>query len=395
MKTFEYRGLGENGRSCRGLVEALSVKEARKRLAAEGVLAERISLTGRRLRFPAEIRATTYLELSALLDAGMPLVRALDIMIESPETADARILLAAVRDRVREGAGLAEALAEASDSVTPFEQAVVEAAERSASVGLMLARLASVLEDQERVRERVRNALIYPSIVLGLGICVAILMLGLLLPMSGRLLASGGVQAPALTRMTVAVGHVALRWGWLPTIALCGLLFYTRRRWRADNAFRVQWSRRLFRLPVFGKGLTLLVNLRFARTLSILLQGGVSAVDSMALAGRATGNAWVAERGEAEADAVRHGSSLSAALTRIPPLAGSLPGWLRVGEAGGGLERILDSAARRYEAHWDRFVARCLSLLEPVLIFLIGGFVLLITLSVLLPVISMTDTIGH
>ena len=114
-----------------------------------------------------------------------------------------------------------------------------------------------------------------------------------------------------------------------------------------------------------GKGRMLLANVRFARTFSILLQGGVPAVESFALAGRATGNAWIARLAEVEAEAVRHGSSVSDAVARIPPLAARLPGWIKVGEAGGELGRILDRAARRYEAHWDRFVARSLSLLEP------------------------------
>ena len=175
MKTYEYRGFDRAARPRRGLVEAMSVKDARERLAAEGTLAERITLAGRRLRFAVEMRAMVYRELSALLGAGVTMVRALDNLVQSPELGDIRSLLAGVRDRIREGATLAGALSEASRSVTPFEAAVIQAGERSATVEVMLDRLASFLEEQEKLRARVQAALIYPMIVLTVGICVAVI----------------------------------------------------------------------------------------------------------------------------------------------------------------------------------------------------------------------------
>jgi type II secretory pathway component PulF len=97
---------------------------------------------------------------------------------------------------------------------------------------------------------------------------------------------------------------------------------------------------------------------------------------------------------EAEAEAVRHGSSLADAVRRVPPLAVSLPAWIQAGEASGALEKLLDTAGDAFQHHWDRFAARTLSWLEPLLIFLIGIFVLLVTLSVLLPIVSMNKLIG-
>jgi len=122
------------GKADRGLVEALSIKEAREKLASSGVLAERIQTTGRRLRFPVTTRATVYRELSSLLNAGVPLSRALDILIDSPHAQNARALLAGVRDRVREGAALADAVYDASHSVTEYEQSVLLAGEESATM---------------------------------------------------------------------------------------------------------------------------------------------------------------------------------------------------------------------------------------------------------------------
>ena len=394
MKAYEYRGFGGSGRSCKGLVEAMSVKDAREKLARNGILADRISVTGRQLRFPSDQRSMVYRELSAMLGAGMPLVRSLDVLIQSPEMGESAVLLAGIRDSVRDGSSLADSFGRASESVTAFERAIIEAAEKSATVEPMMERLAVFLEEQGKLQDRIQSALIYPAIILTVGICVAILMLGLLVPRAQEILAGSNIPLPALTRYMIAFGSGLLKWG-LPLIAAIVVgVVAIRRRLRQDAEFRRQWNRRLFDVPVFGRGYTLLVNLRFARTLEIMIHGGVSLIDGLIFAGRATGSPWVVSLAEAEAESVRHGSSLSDALRRIPPLAASLPGWVQIGEASGGLERLLSSAGQRYQDHWDRFIARSLSFMEPVLILLIGGFVLMVTLSVLLPVLSLSQAIG-
>lgn len=390
LKTFEYRGFNGRGQVRRGLVEALSLKGARERLAADGVLAERVTATGRQIRLPATTRSAIYRELGALLGAGLPLVKALDILVESPDTGDPRLCLAGVRDRVREGGSLADAVAEASPSVTGFEKAIIEAAERSATVTQMLERLAGFLEEQEAVRQQIQSALIYPSVVVAVGVCVAGLMLGLLIPRTRDLLDSGGVAMPGLTTFMIGFGRAAIRWAPPLLVLVAAAAFGVRHQLKKDAGFRRSWDRYIFRLPVVGRGYRLLVNERFCRTIAILLEGGVSVLDGLVLAGRATGSAWVTELTAAQAEFVRHGDRLSDAVRRIPPLATFLPGWIRIGEAGGGMARLLDNAGRRYGAQRNRFVKLCLSFLEPTLILMIGGFVLLITVSILLPVLNLS-----
>ena len=394
MKTYEYKGYTVQGRPARGLIEANGVKDARDRLAAQHILAERIAATGHQAGFSTERRAVVYRELGALLGAGIPLVDAFEILIESPERGELRSLLAGVRDRVREGAGLADALARAGRQVSPFETSIIEAAERTAMVGPMLDRLADFLDERERLRERVKSALIYPALVLTVGIGVATVMLVVLLPRTRDLLEGSRLTLPWVTRFMIGAGEFALRWGLglmvAGAAAVVALVSTVRRR----PEWRRHLDRRLFQTPILGRGYAWLVNLRFSRTLALLLNGGVGLLDAMVLAGRATGSVWVSALVEREAESVRHGGRISEAVGRIPPLAASLPGWMRTGEAGGGLARLLESASRRYEAQWDRYVSRCLSWLEPLLILLIGSFVLLVTLSILLPVISLTRAVG-
>ncbi len=405
MKTFAYKGYDNTGAARRGLIEALDLKEAREKLAARGVLPEEVTPAEHEARsggflagtqgFGPETRVAFYREMSVLMASGMPMVSALEILIEAPELGASATMLAGVRDRIREGASLASALSEASSSVRPFEKAILEVGERSGSLDAMLDRLAGFLEEQQQLNERVLSAMIYPGIIAGFAVVIAVVMLGVVVPSAAKVLGEhGGASLPMLTRVMMALGRVML-WGG-PVLLLGGMfgVSYVRRRLATDEEWRCRVDQRLFRVPVFGRGYTIVVNLRCARTLAILLRGGVGLVDALALAGRATGSAWVGRLAADESDAVRHGSSLADAVRRIPPLAAALPAWIQAGEASGSLEKLLDTAGTAMQHRWSRFVTRTLSWLEPVLIFSVGAFVLLVVLSVLLPIVSLNRLIG-
>ncbi|MCX7591065.1 MAG: type II secretion system F family protein, partial [Kiritimatiellae bacterium] len=234
MKTYEYRGFDREGRIVRGLIEGVSPKDVRERLAAGGILAERVTETGAGLRFPAPVRATVYRELAALLAAGIPILRALDLLVRSPELAVVAVPLAGIRDRVREGASLADALERVGDAVSPCEVAILRAAEHSGTVEKMLEGLAAFLEEQERVREKIQSALIYPAIVVTVGLCVAILMLGLLLPRAREMMDTNRVALPRLTVFMLGVGRWAKVWAPLLAGSVVLACMVLRRRLRQD-----------------------------------------------------------------------------------------------------------------------------------------------------------------
>lgn len=394
MKTYEYKGFTVDAKVNRGLVEASTVKEAREKLALQGVLAEHIQTTGRRLRFPVAIRAIVYRELSALLRAGVPLSRALEILIDSPHTRGVRALLAGVRDRVREGVSLAEAIFEASQSVVEYEKSVLVTGETAGTIADVLERLADYLEEQDRLKERIRSALIYPSIVVLLGLCVAGVMLGVLVPRARELLVESGQPLPFLTQWTIGFANVFYALGPMLIVVIILVVFGYRFYVKRNDRFRIRLDQLSFTWPVWGRGYVLLVCMRFSRTLAVLLQGGVSLLESVRLAGKATGSSWVNAMVEAQADAVRHGARLSQAIARIPPLADTLPGWIQIGEESGDVTGMMEHAGARYKERWERFLSRALVLLEPLLMLLIGAFVLIITLSLLLPIIAITKSVG-
>ncbi len=405
MRTFSYKGYDSAGTVRRGLIEAPDLKDARERLTLRGILPETVEAAGydaaggfqwrRPAAFGIEVRVAFYQELGVLLTAGLPLVNALEILMESPELGVSASLLARVRDQVKEGSSLAVALSQAAPEVQAFEKAILEVGEKSGGLDGMLDRLGRFLDEQKQLRERIVSALIYPSIILAFALLVAVVMLGLVVPAAAAVLAEHSTEPlPALTRFMMLAGRVLL-WS-LPVLILGAMAgpTYLRRRIARDPAFHVKLDQWRFRLPLVGRGYRMVTNLRCARTLAILLKGGVSIVEALPLAGRSTGSVWIAALMESEAEAVRHGSNLADAIRRVPPLALSLPAWIQAGEASGALEKMLDTAGDVFQHQWNRFVGRALSWLEPALILLIGVFVLLVTLSVLLPIVQMNKLIG-
>lgn len=396
MKTFDYRGYDGAGRRVRGLVEADGLKDARERLAARGILPERLTPAtagggrGAARWSRAGERAAIYRELASLLHAGLTMTHALDILIESPELALLRPTLAGIRDRVREGVSPADAF-DGAGALTPFETAVLQAGQRAGALDDSMKRLASFLEEQDRIRSRVRSALIYPAVVGVLAVAIAILMLGFMLPSFARIFEEARIPLPALTRAVLATGRIAGILG-LPVLVLAAAAVWIgRRRLRASPAVRARIERALARLPVVGRARAALSGMRFARTLSLLLRGGVPLLESLRMSGRATGSAWVEAEVDREAETVRHGGRLADAVRRVAPLQSTLPAWVQAGEAGGDLPGMLELAGTRCEELWDRTLTRAMALLEPALILILGALVFVLALAILLPILGMNQ----
>ncbi len=403
MISFDYRGFDSLGRSCSGLVEALDTKQARERLIERGILPELVIPAGQERRrwavwptrrFPIERRAVFYQELHSLLKAGLPLAKALDVLIQSSEAGAARSIVAGVRDRIKEGSSLADALSQASAAIGEFEKAAIGAAERAGSLDAALERLSGFLSEQGRLRDSVITALIYPALVVVIAIGIATGLLGFAVPAIGELLREeAALQLPLLTRLMIGLGAALTKWG-LPVLAVAAALAVIAwRRVSGDPALRLRADRLSFSLPIMGKARIMLVNLRFARTLALLQTADIPLIEGIKLAGKATGSRWVNEMAARESEAVKHGSSLADALRRMPPLSGVLAHWAQVGEAGGRLAEVMDSAGERLQQRWEHFIARLMALLEPALIVAVSAFVLLIVLSILLPIMTLNTAL--
>lgn len=392
MATYEYSGYTADGKLQRGRVESRTEKQAAHDLLSQGIFVEHVRPLQLSDALPTSRRSALYHELGALLAAGLPLDRAISLMMESPDPAFSAVL-GSVLAAVREGVGLADALAGVCQKMDGYEQAALTSAERAATLPEMLSRLADLLDAQESVRDRVRSALIYPAFVLGFGLLIGVLMMGVVVPHTMNMLTASGLELPRTSVWIVSASKIVagafiliLGFGLMATAII--------RRVCAQNrkvAFRVDAM--MLRLPLM-KSVASLAGMRFASILSVLTESGMPIVSALPVAGSGTGHPWLAYCVEEATEKVRNGVALSEAVRALPFIGGELAEWIRVGEAGGCISPMLDAAASRLRREWERALAHRLALLEPVLLATLGIFILVMSLALILPIAGMTRALG-
>lgn len=392
MPTFRYQAYTTEGKSVKGRREGPSRKAVRELLLEEGILVRDIQsvTSGRVKQVSPSLRAVLYRELSALISAGLPLDRALEILAEHPELSAGGDALPAVRDRVREGDDFSGSLKAQVPGVSEEEAAVLAAGEAAGTLPLVAAELADSLEIESELQEQARTALVYPAVITVLALVILGVMVGYLLPTYENMLGDVDVELPLLTRVLLGAG----RWiRSLPGILVLALIVAGMvigvRRVRASTSDRVAELR--FRIPVLGDVLSSRVRARFARTLALLLEGGVPVPTAVESAGRSTGNPWLSKKCMAAAEQISQGSRVAEAVSQVPVLQQDLPGWIRAGEVSGDLPNLLRHAALGHERSWKRGLNRLLALLEPALIIAVGLLILLVALAVLLPMLRMNQ----
>ena len=392
MATYEYSGFRADGSVCRGRAEAGTSKQAIRELASNGVFVETIAPLLIDAELDARKRSSLYRELGALLGAGLPLDRALSMMMETEDSAMSAAL-ASILEKVREGGTLADSVSRACGDVGGYEMTALASAEGSATLPAMLARMADMLDVQEGVRDKLRSALIYPSFVLCLGVLVAVVMLGFVVPRTEAMLKASGMALPRAS--VVAVGASKLVALFLGALMACGAVaaVLARRRAATEEKFALRLDKFFLSLPFAGPARRL-AGMRFASILSVLTESGMPAVTALPVAGAGTGRPWLERCVLEQTEKVRNGASLSSAVGALPIFGSELGEWVRVGEAGGCLGTMLDVAAERMQRAWNRSLSRTMSLLEPTLLAAVGLFVMVLALALLLPVIGMTRTLA-
>lgn len=392
MATYEYSGYKTDGASCRGRVESGSTKQASRQLLETGVFVEHIRLLRVALELRTSRRSSLYRELGALLGAGLPLDRALSLMMESDDVVVAAVL-SSVSSKIREGGGLADSLSEVCHGLSGYERAALTSAERSATLPSMLSRLAELLDAQESVRDQMRSALVYPAFILCLGLLVGGIMMGVVVPKTMAMLASSGMELPRVSTILINVSKLfAVVFAMLTFLGVC-VSAVAFRMARQDEVLAIRLDKFLLQLP-FMKPARGLAGMRFASILSVLSESGMPLVAALPIAGAGTSHPWLEQCVAEQTEKVRNGMSLSQAVGELPMFGHELAEWVRVGEAGGCMASMLDVASERLQRDWDRALTRRLALLEPAILTLVGVFVLVMALALILPVVGMTKSLG-
>ena len=402
MARWSFLALDGGGRRRRGNIEGDSPRQVRGLLREQGLrpldvrpaavgLASRFR-PGKRRGLGSEALARLTRQLATLLRGGLPLDAALNALVA--QRARYSEVLMGVRARVQEGYSFAEALSASRRTFPELLVATVGAGERIGRLEEVLERLAEHFEKRQTLRQQVRAALAYPMVLTVFSLAIVSLMLVYVVPQVTPVFVDSGVELPLLTRMLMTVSDFARAYGWLALLLAAaggGLLARALR----IPAARSRLHKLVLRTPLFGALSRELNSARLMQSLATLTEAGVSVWESLRVAARMLTNLPMRQAAMDAAEEVSEGKPAAEALDRsglFPPLCIQL---IASGEASGELHQLLGRAAETQERELAARINTLTSLLQPVLILLVGGFVLLIVLSILMPIFEMNRLVGQ
>ncbi|HJU29463.1 MAG TPA: type II secretion system inner membrane protein GspF [Candidatus Binataceae bacterium] len=404
MPVFAYRGLAPNGRPVAGVIDADSPRNARVKLRELGVFptelaAEAAAETTQSVRrwipvigrkIPASDLALLTRQLGALLGAGVQLVEALGALGDQTTRPTAKRILSQVRESVREGSSLADALAAHPDVFSDLYVGMVRAGEAAGALEGVLDRLADYSERQSEFVSKVRGALTYPIIMMCVGTAIMGFLVTYVVPQVATIFQQQHAVLPMMTRVLIAAS------GFLTTYWLFLLILLTGIIAGIASGLSTRWGRRLYdacllRIPYLGPTVVRVVCARFARTLATLLKSGVQLLPALGAVRRVVTNGLLADAIEQSRDNIREGHGMGQTLERsglFPPL---LVEMIKVGERSGELEDMLERVADNYEREVEASLRQMTTVLEPVMTLVMAAMILFMMMAVLLPIFQLNQ----
>jgi general secretion pathway protein F len=414
MPVFEYTGLTEAGKNVRGLRDAESSKTLRQLLRKDGVYvtearpAEAGQIAGdQKTGMAREVDVAALFgmsgvssqdlaiatrQLATLIGAGIPLVEALTALVDQIEHPRLKRIMGVVKQKVNEGSSLAAALGENPKVFGDLYVNMIRAGESSGALDVVLIRLADFTEAQAQLRNKIIGAMLYPAIMVVVGVAIVGILFAVVIPKVTKIFDDMNVTLPWTTRLLIFLSNIVRDYWYLIIIGTPALL-YGIRRWMKTPKGTAFWDKTQLKVPVLGDLIRMLAISRFAKTLSTLLASGVPLLTAMDIVRNIVTNTLLSSVIDNARDAIREGESIAAPLKRsgqFPPLVYHM---IAIGERSGQLEEMLSNVARSYESQVDMRIGALTSLLEPVMIVLMGGGVAFIVFSILMPIMQLNTFI--
>ncbi len=404
MAAFEYLALDTVGRSHKGILTGDSPRHIRSQLRDQGLspvdvrpVEETEQKTYGRSLFsrnvPVASLALMTRQLATLVRAGMPLEESLRVLGEQVKLPRLKSVVAGLRSEIMEGSSLSSALSEYNRIFPQYYCAMVEAGEASGQLDDILERLAEYTEQQNYLRQKIAVAMIYPVILTGVAITVVIALLTYVVPEVVRVFNQTGHDLPLLTQWLIITSDFVRQQGLLILVFIIAAFFMFSWMLKKET-FRHRYERLKLSMPFIGDLTRTIISARLARMLAILTASGVTLVDALGISLQMIKNLPVREAMSFATESLREGGRLHSAMNKsgyFPPM---LVHMISVGEESGELEKMLDKAANHHEHEMNTMITAATSLLEPVLIIVMGSIVLLIVLAILLPIFEMNQLVG-
>lgn len=397
MGAYHYQALNKTGTTLKGMIEADSERQARQLLREQGLLPTQIhALVKQHVRhknkIPSQDLSLFTRQLATLLTAGIPVEECLRGVIEQTDKDKIRELIIGVRAKVLEGYSLAQAMGEFPHTFPELYRATVSAGEQTGRLDLVLEKLAAYTENQQVTRQKIQQALIYPSLMIFVSATIISFLLAFVVPKIIEVFTSSGQSLPAMTKALIVVSDFIKNYG-LYICAVIVLSIIIFKHSLKHLKVKLAWHTLLLKLPVASYLVKSTNVARYIHTFGILFSAGVSVLETMKVSASLVNNLVMRNAFDNAAVRVREGTGISVALKGtgfISPMAIHLIG---SGEKSGQVAPMMDSAASHMDNEVKRLIDTALTLLEPMVILFMGAVVLFIVLATLLPIFSMEQLV--
>jgi type IV pilus assembly protein PilC len=403
MATYAFKALDLGGAPSKGEIEASDKQAVASQLRSRGLIVVDIEehapanagdILARFQKVKADDLVIATRQLSTMVSSGMSLLRALYVIEEQTESDKLREIWIEVRKDVEAGVSLSEALRRHPDAFNELYVAMVEAGETGGILDSTLVRVATQLEKDAALRRQIKAAMVYPSVIGGFALIVLFALVTFLVPVFEKIFKDFGGDLPPITKFTVWLSHLFTR-RWYVLFAAIFAVVWVFRRWKNSERGRIQWDTIKLKFPMKIGGIVQKVALaRFSRTFSGLISAGVPMLEAIEITGKTSGNKVIEKAMEDVRDSVKKGGSLTAPMTRVPAaFPVMVTQMIGVGEETGALETMMSKVADFYEEQVEAAVKALTSILEPVMIIVVGCIVGFIVISMYLPMFKVYDQI--
>lgn len=408
MPVFEYSAVNTTGKSFKGTIDSESSRAARQKLRAQGIFPTDIVEVAERKSKQAGNRdvrhyfqsdraslkdvASMTRQLATLLGAGLPLVSALQALVDQTESEVLRRTVVELREAVEGGASFASSLGKFPKIFPKLYVNMIASGEASGRLDTVLENLADYLESQIELRRKVTSALLYPILMLVICTLVVVALLAFVVPKIVQIFQQQGAVLPLPTRVMIAISDFIINYWMFAILALVGAFYLFRNYYRKESG-RARIDGVLLKLPVFGGLYLKVMTARVAGTLSALLSSGVGLLNGLEIVRNIISNVHIAKALDEAREGVREGRSLARELSKSKIFPTMLCHMIAVGEKSGELEGMLEKSSRAYQNEVSSALSGLTSLLEPILMIVVGGIVLIIVISILMPMADLIQLI--
>lgn len=422
MPIYQYKAYVSGGGTTAGVIDADTPRDARAKLRRDNILVSEIqelragkqtvALTGSGASRGTKVRdllarinkyreqssgpssanieivAAATRQLGTLLGAGIPLIEALKALIEQTEHRRAETMFREIRERVSQGASLADALAEHPAWFNDLYVNMVRAGQATGNLDVVFTRLADYMQSQRALRRKVTSALTYPAMMVGIGVIVVSILMTFVVPKITSMLTDTGQTLPGPTQVLITISNLFKNYWWAGALGIAAVSFTFERIYKRSEKGRLIIDRTLLRLPVLGDLMRKQAVARFTHTLSTLLQSGVPVVQSLEITRNVVGNRVIADATEMIRARILEGTDIGTPMRASGAFPAVVCYMVQVGEQSGEVEQMLDRIGAAYDEEIEITAARLTSVLEPILIVFLAIVVGYIVISIVLPILK-------